>query len=310
MRSLLFPLLLMGVLLAGRDVLAEAGIHLSLPPVINGQAGTHYPGWAELSSIQFDGEVRLNTTAGSITASQPTFRIQVIKHLDAYSVPLMLSLSSRQVFTDATIEFTQTEGLFLLQYQIHLNKVRIQSLSQRGANSGSSSNLFETVSLHSSSIDITHRKFDPEVPPALAEFMWWDSGTKKGGTTLLGLDSDADGMSDDYEIANALNRLSNDRDEDLDGDGMSNYAEFVAGTNPGDPGSVLRITRAIAEGPKQIRVYWSAVSGHTYEILTSSRVTGTYTVAATVLAGTNGETSALVTRSLSPRTFIQIRVKQ
>lgn len=309
MRSLLIPLLLMGFLLAGRDALAESRIHLSLPPVINGQAGANYPGWAELSSIQFDGAVQLNTTVGSITASQPTFRIQVIKHLDAYSVPLMLSLSSRQVFTNATIEFTQTAGLFLLQYQIHLNKVRIKNLYQSVAGSGSSTVVTETLSLHSSSIDISRRKFDPEAPPALSEFMWWDSGTGKGGTTLTGLDSDADGMPDDYEISNALNRLSNDRDEDLDGDRMSNYSEFVAGTKPGDPRSVLRITGAVPEGTKQIRVSWPAIAGRNYEILTSSRVNSTYTVAGTLLAGVTGETSAIVPRRV-PSTFIQIRVAQ
>ncbi len=310
MHSILIPLLLVGYLSTSRDAFAESSLHLSLPPLINGQAGTNFPGWAELSSIQINDAMNLDMTGGRITTSQPRFTIQVTKHLDAYSVPLMMKLSRGEVFTNAIIEFTQTTGLALLQYQIQLNKVLIKSLYQSGAGGGSSRDMTEFVSLYSSSIAVSRRKIDPQTPPALEEFMWWDSGVGKGGSTLPDFDSDADGMPDDYETSNALNRLSNDRDQDLDGDGMSNYAEFIAGTIPGDPRSVLRITGAIAEGTKQIRVYWSAVSGHTYEVLTSSRVNSTYTVAATLLAGVTGETSALVPRSSSARTFLQIRVKQ
>lgn len=308
--SILLPLLLLAFQSTGRDAFAESSLHLSLPPVINGQAGTNYPGWAELKSVQIDDAVALEISGSKITPSQPTFAIHVAKSLDAYSVPLMVALQRRTVFTNAILEFTQQAGSSLLQYQIQLNKVIIRSLSQSGASSGSSSAMTESISLYSSSIAVSRRQVDPQAPPALEEFMWWDAGTGKGGSTLPDLDSDADGMPDDYEISTALNRLSNDRDDDLDKDGMSNYSEFIAGTSPNDANSVLRITRAALEGTKQIMVYWSAVSGHTYEVLTSSRVSSGYTVAATAIAGVTGENSALVPRSSAARTFVQIRVKQ
>ena len=60
-------------------------------------------------------------------------------------------------------------------------------------------------------------------------------------TEPFSLDGDADGIPTDYEIANGLNPNDpSDRNTDLDKDGQSNYAEFLAGTAANDPNSSLR----------------------------------------------------------------------
>jgi hypothetical protein len=61
--------------------------------------------------------------------------------------------------------------------------------------------------------------------------------------TLPIVDSDKDGMPDDFEVANHLNPNSDaDADLDSDGDGATNLAEYLAGTDLNDRNSSLRVT--------------------------------------------------------------------
>jgi hypothetical protein len=78
------------------------------------------------------------------------------------------------------------------------------------------------------------------------------------------LDSDGDGMPDAWEIAHGLKPFVNDANFDPDHDGMTNLQEFLAGTDPHDPMSVLRVdilagalrVRFIAQSNK-IYTVWS-----------------------------------------------------
>ena len=79
-------------------------------------------------------------------------------------------------------------------------------------------------------------------------------------------DANANGIPDGWELANfgiiATNRT---RATDTDGDGLSDYAEFVAGTDPNNPPPPFRLSaRLLANGSVQLS--WPSVTNHTYRV--------------------------------------------
>jgi hypothetical protein len=57
------------------------------------------------------------------------------------------------------------------------------------------------------------------------------------GTSDLVIDSDGDGMADNFEFVHALDPKMDDGGEDADGDDMSNLDEFMENADPADPAS-------------------------------------------------------------------------
>ncbi len=62
------------------------------------------------------------------------------------------------------------------------------------------------------------------------------------GTNPLSTDTDSDGMADAWEVANGLNALIDDAQNDLDNDGLTNLFEYTWGFDPTDPSDVNRDT--------------------------------------------------------------------
>lgn len=76
-------------------------------------------------------------------------------------------------------------------------------------------------------------------------------------------DSDGDGLPDEWEAANGLLTNSPDASVDSDLDGLSNRAEYLAGTDPKDALSHLQVDQ-ITGGPATLQ--FSAVSNRTYSV--------------------------------------------
>ena len=69
-----------------------------------------------------------------------------------------------------------------------------------------------------------------------------NGGYGVGSVKILQVDTDGDGMPDQWEIANGLDPFSDDSMDDSDADGLPNLAEFVLGTNPHASDNLLNLS--------------------------------------------------------------------
>ena len=63
-----------------------------------------------------------------------------------------------------------------------------------------------------------------------------------------------------------------DPNADPDHDGAGNLAEFLAGTNPTNDSSALRLTALRADGTNSVRLEWPGVAGRYYRLLRATNL--------------------------------------
>ena len=87
--------------------------------------------------------------------------------------------------------------------------------------------------------------------------------------TVASVDADGDGMPDGYEVGHGLNPNDPaDANSDLDGDSMTNFAEFYAGTDPQNSGSLLKIVSIDRPG-SSAAISFTSVDGKQYKMQAS-----------------------------------------
>ena len=89
----------------------------------------------------------------------------------------------------------------------------------------------------------------------------------QGLLATLASDSDEDGLADGWEAFYAGDSGGLASDADDDADGMVNLAEFLAGTAPNDPHSVLAMSRLVRDSNDGISVSWQSAPGRSYKLL-------------------------------------------
>lgn len=267
--------------------------------LINGVAGEStaigHAGWTDALSLEH-GISRTppdNAVHGTVNFTKP---------LDKGSLALYDLLCRGTHIADAQIEFIRSTPTTIQFYKVVLTDVFVGNV-QTGITAGDSIPT-ENVSLHYERIAWTYTAVNLGGQPAYAAT--WNRINNTGTYTTTVTDTDLDGMPNAYESANGLNPNLNDANGDLDGDGLTNYQEYLAGTQPQNFNSVFRVTKInLATG--QVRITWNSVAGKTYTISSASQVGGPYTPVRTVPSAGNGETYADFPASLA-RQFYRVAV--
>lgn len=114
-----------------------------------------------------------------------------------------------------------------------------------------------------------------------------------GTGRTYGVDSNNDGIPDEWQITywgTNPSKWGNPNDDD-DGDGLSNYQEFLAGTNPRDASSNLKTQVQSISGSLYFK--WNTISGKVYQVQFSTDFQNWSNVGAQRLA-TSGEDSVFI----------------
>jgi hypothetical protein len=126
-------------------------------------------------------------------------------------------------------------------------------------------------------------------------------GSATTTNAALIIDSDRDGLPDSWEIAHGLNPTNSaDANLDSDGDQMTNAQEYIAGTDPRDPQSYLRLEAAAPAGAGAVLAF-VAVSNRTYSVLFRTNVnTGTWLRLADIAPSVPTNRNMRITNSSNP----------
>ncbi|MGB7768720.1 MAG: S8 family serine peptidase [Verrucomicrobiia bacterium] len=126
------------------------------------------------------------------------------------------------------------------------------------------------------------------------------------------VDTDGNGLPDWWELEYFGHLTGTDPNADPDHDGMSNLAEWIAGTNPTNAASCLRASVVSATNSSGVVVSWSSVAGKTYWLERSTNLaTGFNFVVATNITAT-APTNTLTDTAILPGNtrFYRVGVEQ
>jgi subtilisin family serine protease len=126
------------------------------------------------------------------------------------------------------------------------------------------------------------------------------------------VDTDANGLPDWWELQYFGHLTGTNPNADADHDGMSNLKEWLAGTNPTNASSVLRLTAIPSNNPNAFVVRWPSVAGKYYRLERSTNLLKGFTsVVQTNIAATAPTNTATDTAILPGKArFYRVGVEQ
>ena len=120
-------------------------------------------------------------------------------------------------------------------------------------------------------------------------------------------DTNSNGLPDTWEIE-YFGNLGKSPNGDEDSDGMSNSAEYTAGTSPTNPLSSFRAKSITKESGNNCTLRWDSVSGRTYRLLKSATLSNDWLPASPPISGTGEELFLTDPNSTGEKCFYKLEV--
>jgi subtilisin family serine protease len=134
-------------------------------------------------------------------------------------------------------------------------------------------------------------------------------GTLNFPGNYTSLDANNNGIPDDWE-KDYFGAVTTNRTQftDTDGDGMTDYAEFIAGTNPTNAASRFYFTGELLQGNNLIQMQWTVVTNRLYRVNVSTNLADWVSVTDWLQASNNPTMDDAVTNSDGGAHFYRVQV--
>jgi len=258
------------------QLLSEAGV-FSGPEI---QVNTTTLSQQMQPALGGDGEQRFLAVWSSFAGGLESFDLmgqrfeRVSAPLSAPAAPFVVAISQSRL----SVAWPELDGYNVSAWEVYMDGAATPVVV---ASNSWTANGLAAGSAHT--FQVAYRLGDGRVSPKSAP----------ATATTWGEDNNYDGLPDDWQTLywGASMAAWAAGNADSDGDGVSNLQEFLAGTNPRDPASVLKAQ--LAASPQGTRLTWNTQPGQIYRVQVSTNFGVWTTVETARLAATNVDSIAV-----------------